>query len=94
MREYLDLPNRLMDELALLKIELVGLSSGDAFKFPSELSGRMIKRAALARALSTDPEIVFLDEPTSGLDPIAAAEFDELVAKLREAMVHRLHGDP
>lgn len=86
MREYLDLPKRLMDELALLKIELVGLSPGDALKFPSELSGGMIKRAALARALSIDPEIVFLDEPTSGLDPIAAAEFDELVAKLRETM--------
>ena len=86
MREYLDLPKSLMDELALLKIELVGLSPGDALKFPSELSGGMIKRAALARALSIDPEIVFLDEPTSGLDPIAAAEFDELVAKLRETM--------
>ncbi|CAM5286015.1 phospholipid/cholesterol/gamma-HCH transport system ATP-binding protein [Aquamicrobium terrae] len=86
MREYLDLPQRLMDELALLKISLVGLSPDDAGKFPSELSGGMIKRAALARALSIDPDIVFLDEPTSGLDPIAAAEFDELVAKLRETM--------
>ena len=86
MREYLDLPQRLMDELAMLKISLVGLSPDDAGKFPSELSGGMIKRAALARALSIDPDIVFLDEPTSGLDPIAAAEFDELVAKLRETM--------
>ncbi len=86
MREYLDLPQKLMDELARLKIELVGLSPDAANKFPSELSGGMIKRAALARALSLDPDLVFLDEPTSGLDPISAAEFDELVSKLRDTM--------
>ncbi|MCO4316197.1 ABC transporter ATP-binding protein [Phyllobacterium sp. 21LDTY02-6] len=86
MREYLDIPPRLMDELARLKIDLVGLKPDTADKFPSELSGGMIKRAALARALSLDPEIVFLDEPTSGLDPIGAAEFDELIANLRDTM--------
>jgi len=86
MREYLDLPQKLMDELALLKIELVGLKADAADKFPSELSGGMIKRAALARALALDPDIVFLDEPTSGLDPIGAADFDELVAKLRDTL--------
>jgi phospholipid/cholesterol/gamma-HCH transport system ATP-binding protein len=86
MREYLRLSQRLMDELAQLKIEMVGLKPDAADKYPSELSGGMIKRAALARALALDPELVFLDEPTSGLDPIGAADFDELIATLQKTL--------
>ncbi len=86
MREHLRLSPRLMDELARLKIELVGLAPDAADKMPSELSGGMIKRAGLARALALDPDIVFLDEPTSGLDPIGAADFDALIETLRDTL--------
>jgi phospholipid/cholesterol/gamma-HCH transport system ATP-binding protein len=86
IREYLNLSPRLTAEIALAKLEMVGLSADVCGKFPAELSGGMIKRVALARALALDPDIVFLDEPTSGLDPIGAAEFDELIRTLQRTL--------
>jgi phospholipid/cholesterol/gamma-HCH transport system ATP-binding protein len=87
MRERGDMPSVLMDELARLKVGLVGLPADACGKFPSQLSGGMKKRAGLARALALDPEVVFLDEPTAGLDPIGASAFDELILDLRRGDV-------
>ena len=86
VREYLDVSQRLLDEITIAKLGMVGLRPEVADRYPSELSGGMIKRVALARALALDPELVFLDEPTSGLDPIGAGDFDDLVRTLQRTL--------
>ena len=86
IHEATSLERSIQKELALLKIVLAGLKIEDAIKYPAELSGGMQKRAALARAIALDPELIFLDEPTSGLDPKSAEAMDDLLLHLRDML--------
>ncbi len=86
LREYTAMSPRLIRDIAAVKIAMVGLPLDSATKYPSELSGGMRRRAALARAIVMDPELLFLDEPTAGLDPMIAAGFDDLVLSLKNLL--------
>lgn len=86
LREYTDLPDDIIKDIALAKLKMVGLPPHAAHLFPSELSGGMKKRVGLARALAMDPKILFLDEPTSGLDPKSARSFDQLISELKHML--------
>jgi phospholipid/cholesterol/gamma-HCH transport system ATP-binding protein len=86
LREHTQLRSDLIDEIAALKITMVGLGADAAFKFPRQLSGGMMKRVGLARALALDPELLMLDEPTSGLDPVGARNLDELILDLKQSL--------
>ena len=86
LQEYTDLSKKMIQEIVEFKINLVGLKSADAHLYPSQISGGMKKKSALARSLAMDPKLLFLDEPTSGLDPISARDFDSLILKLRDLL--------
>lgn len=86
LKEHTKLPPDLIEEIARVKVAMVGLPPDAGAKYPSQLSGGMRKRAGLARALAMDPEILFLDEPTAGLDPIGAAAFDDLIGSLQKSL--------
>jgi len=86
MREHTDQPPQEQEKIAAMKLELAGMSADSGIKFPSELSGGMVKRAALARALALDPRILFLDEPTSDLDPPTASGIDALIVQLNQSL--------
>jgi len=86
IREHGHVDAQWLTDIGMMKIRLAGLPEDSAHKYPVELSGGMVKRAALARALALDPELLVLDEPTSGLDPISAAAFDDLVRDLRDLL--------
>jgi phospholipid/cholesterol/gamma-HCH transport system ATP-binding protein len=86
LREHTALSSTLIDEIACVKLSLVGLEPRDGLLYPNQLSGGMRKRVALARAIALDPDLLFLDEPTSGLDPLSADAFDDLVLDLKAAL--------
>jgi phospholipid/cholesterol/gamma-HCH transport system ATP-binding protein len=86
LREHTQLSRQCINELAELKIALAGLPASAADQYPNELSGGMIKRAALARALALDPDLLFLDEPSAGLDPVSANALDELILQLKDSL--------